>query len=157
MGNLHDKLLKKLNFCFQNMLGGYMKNRQLIINMLASLFSFLVTIGINFILSPYIINTVGSEAYGFVGLANNFVSYGQLITLALNSMAGRFITIKIHQGDEESANRYFTSVIIANIFMAITLLFPSIGIILNLNKIINIPQNILLDVKIFNRVNFNYI
>ena len=146
--NLHHKLLKKLTFCFQNMVGGCMKNRQLIINMLATLFSFLVTIGINFILSPYIINTVGSEAYGFVGLANNFVSYGQLITLALNSMAGRFITIKIHQGDEESANKYFTSVIIANIFIAIILLVPSIGIIVNLNEIINIPQNILLDVKI---------
>lgn len=27
-----------------------------------------------FFLSPYIIKTVGVEAYGFVGLANNFIS-----------------------------------------------------------------------------------
>ena len=51
-----------------------MQNKRLAINMIASLFSFVISMGISFVLSPYIINTVGSEAYGFVNLANNFVS-----------------------------------------------------------------------------------
>lgn len=125
-----------------------MNNKRLAINMIATLFSFCVTMGINFILSPFIISTVGKEAYGFVGLANNFISYAQLVTLALNSMAGRFITIKIHQGDTEGANKYFTSVVVANIFTAIVLTIPAFLIVLNLNQIINIPQNILSDVQI---------
>lgn len=125
-----------------------MNNKRLAINMIATLFSFCVTMGINFILSPFIISTVGKEAYGFVGLANNFISYAQLVTLALNSMAGRFITIKIHQGDTEGANKYFTSVVVANIFTAIVLMIPAVLIVLNLNQIINIPQNILSDVRI---------
>ncbi len=125
-----------------------MNNKRLAINMIATLFSFCVTMGINFILSPFIISTVGKEAYGFVGLANNFISYAQLVTLALNSMAGRFITIKIHQGDTEGANKYFTSVVVANIFTAIVLTIPAFLIVLNLNQIINIPQNILSDVRI---------
>lgn len=55
--------------------------------------------GISFLLTPYIIDTVGKEAYGFVGIANNFVSYAKLITLALNALAMRFITIKIHENN----------------------------------------------------------
>ena len=125
-----------------------MSNKRLVINMGATICSFIVTMGINFILSPYIISTVGKEAYGFVGLANNFISYAQLVTLALNAMAGRFITIKIHQRDTEGANKYFTSVVIVNILTAITLLIPGIIIILNLNQVINVPKEILGDVQI---------
>lgn len=125
-----------------------MSNRRLVINMIATIFSFIVTMGINFILSPFIINTVGKEAYGFVGLANNFISYAQLVTLALNAMAGRFITIKIHQNDIEEANKYFTSVVIVNTLTAITLFIPAVIIILNLDQIINVPQEILNDVQI---------
>lgn len=125
-----------------------MNNKRLIINMTANIISFVVTMGINFLLTPFIVNTVSKEAYGFVGLANNFVSYAQLITLALNSMAGRFITIKIHQQDNEGANKYFTSVIIANTFTAILMLIPSILIVVFLDKIINVPQGILVDVQL---------
>lgn len=125
-----------------------MNNKRLAINMIATVFSFCVTMGINFILSPFIINTVGKEAYGFVGLANNFISYAQLVTLALNAMAGRFITIKIHQNAIEEANKYFTSVVIVNTLTAITLFIPAVIIILNLDQIINVPQEILSDVQI---------
>lgn len=125
-----------------------MSNKRLVINMVANLFAFIVSMGINFILSPYVINNVGTEAYGFVALANNFVSYGQLITLALNSMAGRFITIKIHQNEDEEANKYFTSVVLTNLFTALILLIPASWLILNLESVINIPQEIIGDIKV---------
>ena len=73
-----------------------MKNKQLAINMIANIISFMVNIGINFLFTPYLINTVGKEAYSFFPLANNFISYTSIITVALNSMASRFITINIH-------------------------------------------------------------
>lgn len=125
-----------------------MSNRRLAINMVATIFSFFVTMGINFILSPYIINTVGKEAYGFVGLANNFIGYAQIITIAINSMAGRFITIKIHKGEMEAANKYLTSVVLANILTALFLLIPFSAMILNLEYIINVPQDIQNDIQI---------
>lgn len=125
-----------------------MSNKRLAINMIANIISFIVAMGINFLLTPYIVNTVGKEAYGFVGLANNFVGYAQIITIALNSMAGRFIAIKIHQNNNEEANKYFTSVIIANTFLAILMAIPSVLIVIFLEKIINIPSGIIVDVKI---------
>ena len=76
------------------------ENKRLFINLVSSIVALIVNMGISFFLSPYIINNVGAEAYGFVSLANNFVNYASLLTIALNSMAGRFIAIKIHQGDK---------------------------------------------------------
>ena len=90
------------------------QSKQLVINMSASFVSYGVSLFISFFLSPYIVRTIGVEANGFVGLANNFVSYASLITIALNSLAGRFITISITRGNEADTNRYYTSVFFAN-------------------------------------------
>ena len=94
------------------------KKQQLIINLSASFVSYGVTLLIGFFLSPFIVRTIGVEANGFVSLANNFVSYASLITLALNSLAGRYITISLVKGDIKEANRYFASVYYANIAIA---------------------------------------
>ena len=51
------------------------KSKALIVNMLASILTFLVSLGISFFFTPYLTNTVGEEAYGFVSLANNFINY----------------------------------------------------------------------------------
>lgn len=127
------------------------------INMIATIVAFIVNLGINFILSPYIIENVGVDAYGFVSLANNFVNYASLITIALNSMAGRFITIEIHRKNEKEANKYFNSVLVGNLIISIIMLVPSIIMIFFLDKIIDIPNEIMLDTKIlFGLVFFNF-
>lgn len=58
--------------------------KQMSINIIASIVSFAVTVGINFFLTPYLVKEVGSDAYGFIGLANNFVQYATIVTTALN-------------------------------------------------------------------------
>ena len=90
------------------------KNRQLTINMAANFINFGISLCISFFLSPYIVRTIGVEANGFITLANNFVSYTSLITIALNSMIGRFVTISLTEKKTDDANRYFTSALFAN-------------------------------------------
>ena len=124
------------------------KNKQLVINMSASFITYIVTFGINFFLSPYIVKSVGVDAYGFIGLANNFISYATLISVALHSMASRFITIKIHQKDMEGANRYFSSVFFANGIIAAVLFLIFAMMFIFLENIINIPPAIFWDVKL---------
>ena len=98
--------------------------------MIASLVAFGVSIGISLFITPTIVARLGSEAYGFVTLANNFVSYASLITVALNSMESRFVSICIYQNDYKGANKYFTSVFFANLLIATVMLpFLIIGII----------------------------
>ncbi len=127
------------------------------INMVATIVAFVVNLGINFILSPYIIENVGVDAYGFVSLANNFVTYASLITIALNSMAGRFITIEIHRNNIKEANKYFNSVLVGNLIISLILLIPTIIMVFFLDKIISIPNEIMLDTKIlFGLVFFNF-
>lgn len=102
------------------------QNKQLAINMLAQVVVFLVQMGINFLLTPFIVKSLGVEAYGFVGLSNNIIGYLQLATVALNSMAGRFITIEYHKGNLEQANKYFSSVFYSNVVISAALAIISI-------------------------------
>ena len=37
--------------------------------------SLFISIGVSFILTPFLIEHIGKEAYGFFPLANNFVTY----------------------------------------------------------------------------------
>lgn len=118
------------------------------VNLIAQIIAFGINLAISFFLTPFIIEKVGVEANGFVSLANNFIEYAQLITVAINSMAGRFITIKLHQNKQEEANKYFSSVFIANTIVSIILTLVSVFIILFINNLINISDSILNDVRI---------
>jgi len=124
------------------------KNRQLTINLITTLFVLIINIIINFGLSRYIVDAIGESAYGFVSLANTFVSYATIFTTALNSMASRFITIDIHNNKLKSASEFFSSVLIANCIIIGVLIIPSIFIIWYLENLVNIPVEILVDVKI---------
>lgn len=122
--------------------------KRLGINFIAQLFSFGVSFVISFFLTPFILDKLGTEAYGFIGLANNFVSYTTLITIALNSMAGRFITISFHKGDIGSAKKYFASVYYSNLFLAGVIAVFSILTVGFLDSIIHIPVHLEWDVKL---------
>ncbi len=121
--------------------------KQLLVNMVASLVNFAVNLGIGFAITPFIVQRVGAEAYGFVGLANNMVGYASLLTIALNSVAGRFITVAYHQGDKKKADQYFSSTLSANVVLVIILSVVAIPLILNLSQVIKISPHLVGDVK----------
>ncbi|PKC53391.1 hypothetical protein RhiirA1_479399 [Rhizophagus irregularis] len=122
--------------------------KQLMVNLSASIVAFILNIGISFFLTPYIIGSLGIEAYGFVTLGLNFINYATLVTLALNSMAVRFITIEIHRNNWEEANKYFSSVVLANVLIAAVILIPAILCVFYIDIIVNVPIDILSDVRI---------
>lgn len=124
-----------------------MKNK-LFLNMTAGMIAFTINVILSFFIYPHIVRSVGGVAYGFVALANNFINYALLITTALNSMACRFVAIKIHEHDYDGANRYFNSVLISNCVIASMFLFPLLYIVVFLDKIVHVPINITTDVKI---------
>lgn len=122
-------------------------NRAIALNMIANTISFVFATVVGFFLAPYITKNVGIEAYGLVGLANSFISYATLFTGALNSMASRFIIIEIHRNQFGEANKYFSSVLIANTIIALLLVIPSIWLILNLEKI-NVSDSLMWDAEL---------
>lgn len=123
-------------------------NKRTIINVVCSMFVLLTNVAISFWLSPYIVEHIGVEANGFVTLANNFVTYAQLIVTALNSMAARFIAIAYVKKDYKKANLYYNSVFWGNLIIVAVLIIPAIVCIAKLESLVNVPNDILLDVKI---------
>ena len=118
------------------------------INVIASIISFSVTLGISFFLTPHLVKTLGTEAFGFIGLANNFVQYATVVTAALNSMSGRFISIAYHRGDKDKASRLFNSVLVADLVIAGVLLVIATVTVLFIDVLLDIPPHLVTSVKI---------
>ena len=116
----------------------------LIIKILSMGISFLVTM----VITNLIVMKIGNEIYGYSQMSNDFVNYATIISIALNSMASRYITISFYNNDIESVNKYFNTVLFANIILGATLLIPIVVVILNLEKIIQIPYKYLNDIKL---------
>lgn len=135
-----------------------MKDKQFLINLISSLINFAINIGIGFILTSYIVSHVGAEAYGFIGLANNMINYASFLTIALNSVAGRFITVAYHQGQREEADKYFSSTLAANFILSAILSAVAIPLIWKLEVLVNISPALVKDVKLlFGFVFLNFI
>lgn len=122
-------------------------NKQLSKNMIFNILLFVINLGISFFLTPYIVNNIGREAYGFIPLISNMIGYTSIITTAVGSMAGRFITMRLYKNDYEGASYYFNSVFLANIVLSAIFTVLSIITICYLPLILNIPDYLLTDVK----------
>lgn len=123
-------------------------NRQTAKNIIVTILAFVAQFSISFVVSPIIVSNVGVTAYGFVGIANDIVSYGTLITAVFNSVAARFIAKAFYEKKYEEANGYYNSLIVVNFYIA--LFVGIIGAILvpNLARLISIPEELIVDVQI---------
>ncbi len=124
------------------------QNKKTIISLTTSLLAMVLSMAISFFLSPYIVSNFGEEANGFTQLANNFINYATLLTVALNSMAGRFITVAFHRGEIDRCNKYYSSVLIGNLFIVCLLALPAIYFVLRLDALLNIETAVVSHVKI---------
>ena len=122
--------------------------KRIAINMVAQFITFIISLGVNFYLTPYITANVGKEVYGFVNLAFQTTGYVTIFTSALNAMVGRYITIYLSRKDYDNANIYFSSVILANSIISLVLAVPSTIAVLYLERWLNIPVQYVSDVKI---------
>ena len=126
-----------------------MKNRKgTLINMSAALITFAVQMFISFWLSPFVVARLGEEAYGFINLANNFVSYTGLLAVAINSMACRYISVKYNSGEIEEAKRYFSSVFIVNCLLYSLILIIAVIFVGQIERILSVTQELVYQVKV---------
>ena len=102
---------------------------------------------ISFYISPTIVGKVGASAYGFIGLANDFVSYAAIISSVFNSVASRFIANAFYQKKYQEANHYFNSLIVANLIISGVMAGVSIVVVANLQNFLSIPENLIFDVN----------
>lgn len=61
-------------------------NKQLLFNMISSAISYIIALGLPFVLTPFIVSRVGLDAYGFLGLSNTIINYTLMVTIALTQL-----------------------------------------------------------------------
>lgn len=119
-----------------------------LINIFAALITLAVQMFISFWLSPFVVGKLGEDAYGFINLANNFVSYASLVAVAINSMACRYISVEYNSKHINEAKSFFCSVFIANCFLYGLIIIISILFIGKIELILNISPRLLSQVKL---------
>lgn len=122
--------------------------KKITLNLAAAVIVLLLNACVQFFLSPYIVKAIGVEAQGYVQLAVNFTTYFSLVTIALTSMSGRFLTISVARGNTEEAASYYTSIFFGNCVLFVTMFIPISVFVANAEKIIEIPVSMQTDVKL---------
>ena len=118
---------------------------QIVLAMACSLIAMVINYMISFFLTPYITNTLGTEAYGFVSLAKTVANYGLIITSCLNAYASRFIAVSYHEGDIKRANSFYSSVVIADVILIAVSAVISIFLAFNIRAFFSVPDDLLND------------
>lgn len=124
-----------------------MGKKRLTINLVSNLVSYAVATLVSFFLTPFLVNNLGKEVYGFYGLANNVVNYITVISIALNSMAAKYITVELVRGNKIRANQYYSSIFFSNVFLSVLLVPILTLIIVNVQKIFDVSDIYLNDVR----------
>ena len=135
-----------------------MNVKQMRLNLLFTSISFILSLGLNFYITPVLSEHLGDAAYGFVGMSNDFVSYASTIAAVLNSVAARFITIEMYQKNYKKANKYYVSLLVANSILAVVLAIIGASFVAKMESILVIPESLNSSVKITFILTFlNYI
>ena len=98
--------------------------KQTILNLLANIVSYGVTIGISIILTPFLIERIGKETYSFYPIANTFLNYMVIATGAINTIASRFIVQNIVKKDFTTAKKFFNAAFLSEWIVGAILIIP---------------------------------
>lgn len=107
-----------------------------------------VYMGLSVWITPFIINTMGAESYGFVPLTQQIINYMTVITVSITSISGRFFTIAKKRGDLRQAQDYFSAALCGSIAGSLVLSAVLVPCALHIDRLINIPSYLVGDVRL---------
>ena len=135
-----------------------MNNKQISVNLIGSIVACLTMLAVSFFLTPYLVEALGDEAYGYIGMANNIVSYACIFTTALNSMAARFVIIARAKGQTALVNEYYSSLFYAGAALAGAFVLVGAALALNAERLFRITPSLVPAVRItFALSSLNYV
>lgn len=123
-------------------------NKRLFLTITISGMAVIINYFINFFLTPFITDNIGMEAYGFVSIARNAISYADIITVALTSFVVRFISVSYHEGKIQESKEYYSSSVFASIVLSAIVFVIALGPIAYLEKLLIISNDLVLSVKL---------
>ncbi|MGE6630123.1 MATE family efflux transporter [Bacillus sp. NPDC077027] len=123
-------------------------SRAFLYNLSANLITFCLMIVLSVCLTPYIVRTLGIEAFGLIHLTQNMVNYLSVITVALSAVVVRFFSVAAHRGDIEKAKSYLTTYLASSIVVSLFLLIPFIILSYQFTHWLHIPVHLEHDTQI---------
>lgn len=108
-------------------------------NLATSLGALVINVLIGLWYTPYLIRHLGVASYGIVPLTTQIVSYLAIITLALNSAVGRWITIALERREYDKANSFFNASFFGSLFLIAVLAVPAGLAASRAPKLISVP------------------
>ena len=125
-----------------------MNKKQISLNIIGLTLSFVCTTFVSFFVSPYVVKNLGAEAYGYVGLANNFIGYFNIVIIAITGMLSRHVTVQYSQKNYEEASGFFSTAFFAQLILAIVALPPVALLCSKMDSIFEMSEGIVPDVKL---------
>lgn len=123
-------------------------NRAFLYNISANLITFVLMMLMSVCLTPYIVHTIGVEAFGLIHLTQNMINYLSVITASLSAVVVRFFSVAAHKGEREKAQGYLSSYFVSSIFLSISLVFICLLLSRQLVDWLHVPVHLANDTQI---------
>jgi O-antigen/teichoic acid export membrane protein len=91
-------------------------------NVLFSWLAILLNLGVVFILTPYLIDSMGKYIYGLWLVINSVIGYLNVVELGINISTGRFVNLHWSRGEKKQASQVISST--SAFYFALLLLAP---------------------------------
>lgn len=119
------------------------------INLVCSGVSHLISAGIAFFLTPFLIRKLGIELYGFYPIALEVMAVVGLAMGILNSTAGRYVAVEYAVERKKEARAYFSTVFWSGLFLAAFLLIPAMAFVVFGDFFLDMPTTAKGEIKLF--------
>ena len=122
--------------------------KRLVVTLMSTSLATVMSFVVSFFLTPFITSKLGTEAYGFVTLSKNFVSYAVIVSTALDSYATRYIAMEYHNKNFQKANNYVSSTFYGDVIIASSIVGIGFFFVLFMDRFLNISPELVLSVKL---------
>ncbi len=125
------------------------KDRRLGINLICGGVSHLISAGIAFFLTPFLIRRLGIELYGFYPIALEVMAVAGLVMGILNSTARRYVAVEYAAERKKEAKEYFSTVFWAGVLLSAILVIPFMLFVLFSDSFLDMPRGQAGEIRLF--------
>ena len=124
-------------------------SKRVAFNLICNTASHFLSAVIAFFVTPFLIATIGVEAYGFYPISAEVMTFFGIFTGVVNATASRYVTIEDARGNGADANKYFSTVFFSNVVLCLILLVPMGLFVGFMDRILSVPRGFLTELRVF--------
>lgn len=109
---------------------------------------FMVNAASSLFYTPYLLKTLGSEAYAYYPLSAGLISFASVITVIFTSVLSVFLIEDLTRKDFSKVNGFINSSLFSNAATVLIITVPALLISFYTDKLIKVPKSIAFDVRI---------